>query len=111
MNAPAHNLTRNWDYHSGITDCRECDGHGGHMRIPGGHGNDPDNWMIECPECEGLGFEPCPVCGFEHRIDGFDCLACSLIVELPSAMMTDAVRADFLVAVGHAFDAKREAGQ
>lgn len=88
MNAPV-SLMKRWDWASGVLDCENCEGHGQINHRPWLHGNDPDNWIEECPDCEGEGHHPCQVCGYDQQQTGFDCLVCSTVVELEGDQLND----------------------
>lgn len=78
-----------WYLKSGIIPCDTCDGKGGRWRNFYGHANDPDNWVVECPDCDGRGHHACEVCGFDVHVPGFDCLVCDMVLELPADLLTD----------------------
>lgn len=99
--------TRPWNYHSHVAPCDQCEGIGSYPNGRGLGGNDPDSWDIECDECEGHGHSACKVCGFDHIVPGYDCLACSTVEDVPTKLLTDEFRADFVQAVFGAFDAAR----
>lgn len=97
-----------WYRKSGITDCTTCEGAGGHWEKPFGHGNDPDNWFNECPDCDATGNEACAVCGNTVHVKGFDCLACDMVLELPSDLLNDDTAAELGKAVAAAIKVARE---
>ena len=64
-------------------ECAICDGRGERWNGRGtGHANDPDSYDVECEACNGLGHLPCPVCGFNIDIPGYDCFPCEVVREL-----------------------------
>jgi hypothetical protein len=107
----AHTPTRKrWDYHSGVTECRTCEGR---CEIPSSpyhtHPNDPDNWGRECPDCDGRGFHECSVCGFEIVVPGDDCFVCFNASHLPEHLLTDSTAAQIGAALAIAFAARVKA--
>lgn len=70
-----------WNYYSAVATCETCDGigkvHANRMPTTG----DPFPEM-DCPDCDGPGAGECPVCGFDHYIPGYDCLACDTVLAL-----------------------------
>lgn len=96
-----------WDYHSGVTHCPECGGEGGQWNGRGRGGNDPDSWLIDCPECEGAGIQPCPVCGYQYITPGVDCPACATVADLPDQHLADTYADALVGAVRKAISARR----
>ena len=108
MNRHSHQFTtdaRPWDYESGVLDCSDCDGEGGHWRKPFSSGNDPDNWLIECDSCDGQGFHACATCGFDVQVDGYDCIVCQMVHDLSPANMKRINPADIADAFAQAVNA------
>lgn len=101
--------TRPWNYHSAVSDCQACEGHGGVWNGRGLGGNDPDSWSVPCEDCEETGIEPCSVCGFNVHVAGTDCLACQTVFEIADKDLTPEVRAALLDAVGTSFDVAAKA--
>ena len=105
MNAPA-NITRPWDYHSGVPDCETCEGHGHVSNGRGRGGNDPDSWNVECRDCDGNGHHVCAVCGFDTQVAGYDCLACATVSELADRDLTRVKPEELAAALGAAMQAR-----
>lgn len=94
-----------WYSKSGIMPCSTCDGVGGEMTKPFGHSNDPDNYLIECQDCDGEGHHACEVCGNTVSVSGFDCLACDMVLELPASDLNATTAAELAKAVVRAVEA------
>lgn len=101
-------MTRPWNFNSHVTTCPTCEGagavHAGRQAIT----NDP---YPETPcEC-GIGpHEPeCAVCGCTTEVDGYDCIVCDLIDNIPLAKLNDATLADLAKAMTVAMQARRSA--
>lgn len=100
MATRSHTEAKNlWYRDSGILACEECEGHGVIDKTPWRHGNDPDRWVEDCRHCDGLGCQPCAVCGFDISMDAYDCLVCDTAREVPLDLMTD----DTAEQIGKAF--------
>lgn len=72
---------RPWNWHSAVTVCTECNGHGTVRSHRQPTVSDP--YPETACDC-GLGeHEPeCAVCGYNLPITGFDCLACETVALL-----------------------------
>jgi hypothetical protein len=98
-----------WHSKSGVTRCDECDGQGAVWNGRGRGGCDPDSWDIECEACEGNGFHPCAVCGFDMDMAGYDCLACETVASIASKDLPHIDAATFTAAFVKALAASRAA--
>lgn len=97
-----------WNWRSGVLECRECEGAGAMWNGHGtGHGNDPDSWDVECRDCEGHGHYPCEVCGFDVRTKGYDCLVCDTVDELTADEVAAVDAAALADAMAKAVDARQ----
>ena len=76
-----------WNYHSAVTPCATCEGTGEVWNGKGNGGNDPDSFNVDCPNCGDPtpGVFACKVCGFQHVVPGYDCLACETVAAIPVA--------------------------
>lgn len=87
-----------WNYHSAVTPCPTCEGTGEVWNGKGHGGNDPDSFDVDCPDCVGSpveGLWPCKVCGFQHVVEGYDCLVCETVASIPEAAL-DAIEREHL---------------
>lgn len=89
---------RSWNCYSAVSDCNECDGHGEYRN------------GVTCHDCHGSGHTPCPVCGFDVPVAGYDCLVCYAVGEMTPAQMKAINSADiadaFAAAVNAALNAQ-----
>ena len=103
---------RRWDYHSGVTACETCDGHGTIAATRRATVNDPYPER-PCPDCDGEHFPACPVCGNEVEAKGFDCIVCQTVAEMTPAQMRAVNPADlaeaFAAAISAALDERKAA--
>ena len=70
-----------WNYYSGVCVCETCDGTHtvAHYKQPTVDDPFPE---INCEDCPAPHAAECPVCGFDHYIPGYDCLACDTVLAL-----------------------------
>ena len=79
-----------------VPTCRNCDGTGEVWNGRGNGGNDPDSWVVECPDCDGEGHFPCDACGNTVPMDGYDCFACDTANALPNSLGLTHAQAEIL---------------
>ena len=91
-----------WHYHSGVTCCGTCNGHG---MVASHHRptiNDPYPEK-PCPDCDGREAYPaCPVCRCDVEAKGFDCIVCETVKDLTPAQMNAVNPADLADAFAQA---------
>ena len=87
---------RPWDYASGVSECDTCDGHGTVNHF---------TWSEVCGDCGGDPVIPCPVCGFDEHVTGYDCIVCQLVHDLSPANMRRINPADLADCFAQAFAA------
>ena len=99
-------ITRPWNYHSAVTACEECNGHGvvRAYRTPTVNDPYPEN---PCPNCEGEHEPACTVCGSTIEATGYDCIVCQMVADLPTSAMNDASAKVISEAIANAINARR----
>lgn len=100
-------LTRRWDYRSGVSECRDCEGAGFICKTPHyTHPHDPRRVDVECDHCGSVGHTACEVCGFDIVVPGYDCIVCQTVCDMPYHLLTDETARHFGEALAVAFKAR-----
>lgn len=99
-------IARPWNHHSGVSECRCCEGSGTVVKMPrGAYRLNPLEWEAPCDDCDGVGQFNCIVCGFDHVVPGYDCWVCASVNDLPASVMKAANPADLAEHFAAAFNA------
>ena len=98
-------MSKPWNYHSHVTACTTCNGHGAVASQRPRTVSDPYP-EDRCTDCDGEPHEPeCEVCGYNLPVAGFDCLACDTVANLNAGELANFDADKFAAAVKSAVGA------